>query len=228
MRRTVIGWLYRASPRPGRMPAPDGRPHPRGQSMVEFALVLPMLLVLLLGIADFGRVFTSAITVEAAARNGAEAAAQEYVQMARNRPGGTLSNADYSHLHDVAIERVCRESALLPNAVGGGGTCTMPVVAVCVHDGSGDPGNCGGEAAGAPAECTGLSGWEPFKEGAVPLNAPALPYVEVRVCYRFTTLINLSNLHLPFGWGLSLGDIYLQKDRNFTVACYATDTGSCQ
>ena len=39
---------------------------PRGQSLVEFALVLPMLLVLLLGIADFGRVFQAGITTEAA------------------------------------------------------------------------------------------------------------------------------------------------------------------
>ena len=44
----------------------------RGQSLVEFALVLPMLLVLLLGVADFGRVFAAGITIEAAARNAAE------------------------------------------------------------------------------------------------------------------------------------------------------------
>jgi hypothetical protein len=186
-----------------------------------------MLLVLLLGIADFGRVFSAGITVEAAARNGAEAAAQEYVQMARNRPGGTLTTDDYDHLHDVAIEKVCKESALLPNAAIAGSTCTMPAVAVCVHDGSGDPGTCGEETAGVPAECTGLNGWDPFRQGAAPLGSPALPYVEVRVCYRFTTLVNLTNLNLPFGWSLSLGEIYLQKDRNFTVACYTTDTPGC-
>ena len=42
--------------------------------MVEFALLLPMLIVLLLGIADFGRVFQAGITTEAAARDAAEAA----------------------------------------------------------------------------------------------------------------------------------------------------------
>ena len=45
-------------------------------------------------------------------------------------------------------------------------------------------------------------------------------YVEVRICYRFTTLFNLSNLQLPFGWGLSIGDIWLNKTRNFTVGWY--------
>jgi hypothetical protein len=242
MRPTVIGRLYRAPARPGLAPAPNRGFQPRGQSLVEFALVLPMLLVLLLGIADFGRVFSAGITVEAAARNGAEADAQEYVQMARNRPGGMLTTDDYDHLHDVAIEKVCQESALLPNAVSSGGTCTMPApmancsvgpctmpaVAVCVHDGSGDPGTCGEETAGVPAECTGLNGWDPLREGATPLGSPALPYVEVRVCYRFTTLVNLTNLNLPFGWSLSLGEIYLQKDRNFTVACYTSDTSACQ
>ena len=59
---------------------------PRGQSLVEFALVLPMLLVLLLGIADFGRVFPAGITIEAAARNAAEAAAQEYLRIGPGSP----------------------------------------------------------------------------------------------------------------------------------------------
>jgi hypothetical protein len=200
---------------------------PRGQSLVEFALVLPMLLVLLLGLADFGRVFASSISLEAAARNGAEAAAQEYVQMSRNRPGGVLSTDDYDHLHALAVEKVCEESVTLPNADTVGGACGMPVVAVCIHDGSGDPGVCGGEAATAPADCTALDSWDPLLEGAAPSGSSPLPYVEVRVCYRFTTLFNLSNLQLPFGWGLSLGDFYLQKDRNFTVACYADATSGC-
>jgi hypothetical protein len=56
--------------------------------------------------------------------------------------------------------------------------------------------------------------------GPDPALTGALPYVEVRVCYRFTTLLNLSNLQLPLGWSLSLGDIWLQRDRHFTVANY--------
>ena len=74
--------------------------------MVEFALLLPMLLVLLLGVADFGRVFTAGITVEAAARNAAEVVAQEYL---RNPPGPMSDPAPspgddtyYRALHELA------------------------------------------------------------------------------------------------------------------------------
>ena len=42
-------------------------------------------------------------------------------------------------------------------------------------------------------------------------------YVEVRICYRFTTLINIEDMRLPFGWDISVGEVYLQKDRAFTV-----------
>jgi hypothetical protein len=42
----------------------------------------------------------------------------------------------------------------------------------------------------------------------------------VRVCYRFTTLLYLGDLDLPLGWSLSIGDIWLQRDREFTVANY--------
>lgn len=47
----------------------------KGQAMVEFALVLPILLLILLGIVDFGRILNEHLTVTAAAREGARSAA---------------------------------------------------------------------------------------------------------------------------------------------------------
>lgn len=47
----------------------------RGQSTVEFALVLPVALVLLLGLVQIGVALTTQIQLENAARQGARAAA---------------------------------------------------------------------------------------------------------------------------------------------------------
>jgi Flp pilus assembly protein TadG len=43
----------------------------RGTALVEFALVLPLLLVLVMGIIDFGRAFQTVVTLTNAAREGA-------------------------------------------------------------------------------------------------------------------------------------------------------------
>jgi Flp pilus assembly protein TadG len=43
----------------------------RGQSLVEFALILPILLLLILGAMDIGRIITTKIAVTNAAREGA-------------------------------------------------------------------------------------------------------------------------------------------------------------
>lgn len=43
----------------------------RGAVMVEFAIVLPVLLLILLGIIEFGRAYNAQVSIQAAAREGA-------------------------------------------------------------------------------------------------------------------------------------------------------------
>ena len=47
------------------------RCHDSGAAAVEFALLAPVLLLLLIGIVEFGRVYNAQVTVTAAAREGA-------------------------------------------------------------------------------------------------------------------------------------------------------------
>lgn len=49
-----------------------------GQALVEFALVLPILLILLCGIVDFGWIYYNQITLNNAAREGARYAVIHY------------------------------------------------------------------------------------------------------------------------------------------------------
>jgi hypothetical protein len=184
---------------------------------VEFALVLPMLLVLLLGIADFGRVFHAGIVMESAARNAAESAAQEYLQIRRDATPAT--STDFGRISATAQATVCEEAERLPNRQMSGSTCTLPYTAVCIHDEAAELSNygtgCGGGASGAPGNCTELH--EPWPSL---WSSGMLPSVEVRSCYEFDTIIPLDDLQLPFGNGLSLGSVWLQRDRVFTVADY--------
>ncbi len=48
---------------------------PRGQGLVEFALILPVFLLILLGMIEFGFVFSHDLTIEYATREGARAGA---------------------------------------------------------------------------------------------------------------------------------------------------------
>jgi len=203
----------------------------RGQSMVEFALVFPLLLILLLGIADFGRVFQAGIVTEAAARSGAEAAAVE--RLRRTSP----SAADYTAIHEIAARTACAEARVLPETtyqpddpstpgVNEESCPAWPIIAVCVRDGH-DP-DCGALApwntSPVPSQCDQLqpgAGWDQDSGGAIGSHS-----VEVRLCYRFRTLFNL-HLSLLFGWGISLGDVYLQRDRTFVVDCPPGDPTAC-
>ncbi|MBQ8980533.1 MAG: pilus assembly protein [Eubacterium sp.] len=53
-----------------------------GQAMIEFALVLPIFLLLVMGILDFGFLFYNYISLENSARNAARVACVEYEDIA--------------------------------------------------------------------------------------------------------------------------------------------------
>lgn len=68
------------------------RRNEKGQGLVEFALILPLLLLLVLGIIQFGIIFSSQIAITNAAREGARVAAvglnDEVVERINNSIGG--------------------------------------------------------------------------------------------------------------------------------------------
>ena len=69
----------------------------RGANAVEFALIAPVFILILMGIIDFGRIFNAYITITHAAREGARWAAvcetctdQDVRQRAHDRASSTL------------------------------------------------------------------------------------------------------------------------------------------
>ena len=203
----------RKSPDDVRAPIRRGRASQRGQSLTEFAFVVPILLLLLVAVGDFGRIFAAGIILEAAARDAAEVAANEYLATPPgpvNAPAPPAVPAYYSNIRDKAAKTACAEVQELANTQYDPATknCPgMPLILVCVHDGQ-DPG-CASEAHGAtiPAQCEELTN--------PPTNASALGtsrYVEVRLCYRFDSVVD-STL-------ISFGTFWLQRSRTFVIPCY--------
>lgn len=72
----------------------------RGQSLVEFAIVVPLFLVLVLGIVDFGMALRSYITLTNAAREGA-------------RVGVVCSDGDSTAASNAAIAQVVDSGSAL-------------------------------------------------------------------------------------------------------------------
>jgi len=65
-----------------RPPSSGRKTHDRGTAAVEFALVLPVLLLIVFGIVDFGRALNAQLTLTGAAREGVRLAALGYTDAA--------------------------------------------------------------------------------------------------------------------------------------------------
>lgn len=81
-------------------------PSQKGQSLVELALTLPVIVLLLFGILEFGRISYSYIVITHAAREGARAGAVGKTDaeiIAKIRENAPLPNAD-TDLHITRLE----------------------------------------------------------------------------------------------------------------------------
>jgi hypothetical protein len=76
----------------------------RSQAIVEFAIVAPILLVLLFGIVDFGRIIYIYATINQAVNEGARAAIRDSPLLPSNTD---VENAVKQHAVDVSLANPC-------------------------------------------------------------------------------------------------------------------------
>lgn len=76
----------------------------RSQSMVEFALVAPVLLLLIFGIIDFGRVIYEYVTINQAVNEGARVAIRDSPVLPTN---SNVETAVRVHAVDVVLSNPC-------------------------------------------------------------------------------------------------------------------------
>jgi hypothetical protein len=151
-----------------RIPDLRARMTRRGQSVVEFALILPVLLVLTIVIADFGRLFGAMIATESAAREAADYGAF------LGSPAWAASSAPWTSNGSEMRMRACAALADQAGFSNGSGDCTNnPTV---------DWTLAGWNASARPAECGDRIG----------LVEPCV--VHVRVSFDFQPIIPLPRL----------------------------------
>ena len=86
------------------MRAQPDRDAQRSQSLVEFALVAPILLLLLFGIVDFGRVIYTYVTINQAVNEGARTAIRDSAQLPTN---ADVETSVKQHAVDVSLANPC-------------------------------------------------------------------------------------------------------------------------
>lgn len=107
----------------------SGRRRHLGQSVVEFALIVPVMLMLVIAIADFGRFYMTALAVESAAREAADYGAFSADQWTSAKVAGTRSGM---------ITRSCTavEGSGVASYVGAadGSSCTNPTMSCVIEN----------------------------------------------------------------------------------------------
>jgi Flp pilus assembly protein TadG len=149
--------------------------HGPGQSVVEFALVLPIMLFLLLGIVDLGRVYTTLVSVESAAREAADY-------------GTTLGAPRWTSDQVAATvgemqRRACVAASNLPDYVGPAEDCANPSFSYCI---SADGGPCG-----PPIEASNCN--DPLRE------PPCRVTVTLRYDFRLIVPMNIEIFGVRYG-----------------------------
>ncbi len=142
-----------------------------GSSLVELALVTPMLLAILVGTADLGRVIRDSIVVEGATQAGAHYAAQDEEAAANTYGIATAVFTDLSAQYEFSLENEGEESGISSYS---GSNVTVEIERYC---------KC---HTGAVVDCAAPD----CGQGAPPVRT----YVRVRAEKTFETLLNYPGL----------------------------------
>lgn|SRR5579862_9416710 len=150
----------------------------RGQSVVEFALIFPLLLVLVLAVGDFGRIYTSLVAVEAAAREAADLGAFDpanwNTDLALANPAQTVVRMERAACTSAATSHL--DGYAEPAGTVGHATCTNPTMACWLE-----------QAGHAPAPCATYVGGAGGC-GDATTDPPCV--VHVQLTYEFDTFIH--------------------------------------
>jgi Flp pilus assembly protein TadG len=146
-----------------------------GQSIVEFALVVPIMLLILLAIADFGRLYASAVAVEAAGREAADFGAFESANWTSANAATTVGMMEQracvaaagSHLEGYATTDPVNDT-----------TCTNPTF------------HCRLERGADSADCATSAGVVGTTDCSLATNEPPCT-VHVWMEYEFRTLLGV-------------------------------------
>jgi Flp pilus assembly protein TadG len=190
--------MAHASSRPLAASRAAARPRRAGQSVVEFAIVVPVLFFIVIAVADFGRLYTAAVAIESAAREAADYGAFDADHWSSTTP------ANITNTLAEMEKRACTAAAgsHLEGYVGASDntTCTNPRFS-CTLEWGGASEACG-TSAGMVAgnDCSAL---------ATQPKAVDACTVHVRLDYDFRVILGL----VPFPDTFPLG-----RDSRYRIA----------
>jgi hypothetical protein len=170
----------------------------RGQALVELAITVPLLVFILLGIVDFARVYTAALTVEAAAREAADFGTQ-YPWYWQGDPSDPASNAGKTV--QGMRDRACVAARHLTGYEGPDDACVNPTFSFSL-----DP---------TPAGVIAEQCW------AVPRDATPCT-VAVTVSFRFDAIVPLNIRYFDRQLGFP-SSITLERTAVFAISDFELD-----
>jgi hypothetical protein len=169
----------------------------RGQSIVEFTLVLPIMLILLLGIVDLARIYTTMMSVESAAREAADYGTTLGA-------GKWMNGAPRTATETEMERRACVSASDLPDYADPDndpqtGGCTNPSFSYCIVASTG--GSC--------------LAYDPANGCEDPLRAPPC-VITVTLGYDFSLLAPLNFEFMGVRYGLP-STLSFERDASFAM-----------
>lgn len=169
----------------------------RGQSIVEFTLVLPVLLILLLGIVDVARIYTTMMSVESAAREAADYGTT--LGAGKWQSGGPMDSTVAEMERRACVAASDLPDYADPDSDPTNGGCTNPSFSYCMRSSAASP--CGAVDPSAACE-------DPLRE------PPCIVTVTLAYDFHLLAPLNFEFMGVRYGFPSTLS---FDRDSSFAI-----------